>query len=379
MIPTYVPVLKALASEFDAVANMAKPNSRKVRPLFEIPRIGKSIIDAKRFKGCTALTAAYLDEVAGRMANVWRGRLVMADAYPWQPDATVETGEHIIPYVYGRLESLGVRVVPVIGYDRWENQTYRMAIQGIEVPDTRLYCLRLDADAIEDAADPEHFLEKIQTILDDLALLPARCFVLFDFGDVTTRSVEEMMLQTSSLLALLEPYGFSYFVTAGCSLHSSINQTVKKQDSTGKVLRKEMLLWQATRQEHEGVRVVYGDYGVRGPASNEGVPNPNTNGKIRYTIGSHFFVARGHSMKLPGKGEQMWRLAETVMQSQHYMGEDFSWGDERVAACSRKEFKGTAGQWITIDTNHHLAYSVAEVENFEMTVMSPAGKATRTA
>jgi len=44
-----------------------------------------------------------------------------------------------------------------------------------------------------------------------------------------------------------------------------------------------------------------------------------------------------------------------------------------IASCSRKEIKGGHGQWITIDTNH-MAFVFAEVEEFELTVMTPAAK-----
>lgn len=374
MTPTYVPVLKALKSEFASVSEMEASLRRKTRPLFEVGRIGKNIVEAKRFEGCKTLTTAYLDEVTNGIASVWSERYAMVDAYQWPADSTVESGEHVIPYIYGRLESMGVRVIPVIGYDRWENDEYRLALEGIDVPEGRPYCLRLDTHAIEDVSEPEFFRENIQAILDDLELDPSKCSVLIDFGNVTGLSVEEMVSKTSALLSVLKPHGFRYFATAGCSLPSSIDQAVKKTDSVGKVLRREMLLWQAMRKENPRMKLVYGDYGVRGPTTSEGVGYGNTNCKIRYTIGKNFLIARGHSISGPGKGEQMWGLASAVIASPYYMGKKFSWGDMQISKCSQQEFKGTPGTWITIDTSHHMAFVVAEVEEFELTVMTPAAK-----
>ena len=34
------------------------------------------------------------------------------------------------------------------------------------------------------------------------------------------------------------------------------------------------------------------------------------------------------------------------------------------------EFKGNAGNWITIDTNHHFTFVIAEITEFERTLMS---------
>ena len=374
MTPTYIPLLKALKSEFESVSKMDKTQRNKTRPLFEIPRIGKNIIEAKRFEGSNALTTDYIDEVTSGIAGVWGGRYAMIDAYHWAADSTVEGGEHVMSYIYGRLEAMNVRVIPVIGYDRWDNDAYRLAMQGIDVPNGRPYCLRLDTHAIEDAAEPDFFTDNVQSILDDLDLESSKCSVLIDFGDVTALSVEELVSKTSAMLALLKPFGFRYYVTAGCSLPSSIDQAVKKPDTVGKVLRREMVMWQAIRKENPSLALVFADYGVRGPTSSEGVGYGNTNCKIRYTIGKHFMIARGHSSSGPGKGEQMWGLSQTVFESPQYMGEGFSWGDSQIAECRTGSFKGTAGNWISIDTSHHMAYVVAEIEEFNQTVMAPTAK-----
>lgn len=378
MIPTYCPILKALKSELEAVAEMDVALKKKTRPLFEVGRIGKNILEAKRFEGCNEITTAYLDEVVAGVAGVWSGRRAMVDAYNWLPDATIESGEHVLPYVYNQLESMGVRVIPVIGYDRWDNDAYRIAMQGVHLPNGRPYCLRLDWHAIEDAAEPEFFTDKIQSILDDLKLDPSKCSILIDFGDVTGKSVDDMVSDAGDVLELVRPFGFKYYVTAGCSLPSSIDQAVKKRDSVGQVLRKEVRLWQAMRSDIPRLRLVYGDYGVRGPTSNEGVGYGNTNCKIRYTIDKNFLIARGHSISGEGKGSQMWGLATKIVESPEYMGEKFSWGDRQIAECSQQFFKGSAGTWVAIDTSHHIAYAVAEIEQFELTVMARATKSATT-
>lgn len=369
MTPRYIPVLKAMDSEFKAVAQMSKITADRTCPLFEIPRIGKNITEAKRFEGCAHLTTAYLNEVTDRIAAVWKGRTSMVDAFHWQPDATVESGEHIVQYIYGRLTALGVNIRPIIGYDRWENQAYRLALQNLDPELLHQSCIRLDLQALEDTEEPEFFEENIESILDGLSLEPSNCSCLIDFGDVTGWSVVDMLDKVDSILSIIEKYAFSYIAVSGCSLPKSIDLAVKKPDTSDIIPRKEMLVWQAIRQSNPKLRIIYSDYGVRGPSSNEGIRNPHANGKIRYTIDKHFFIVRGHSMKLPGKGQQMWGLAKTVVESRYYMGETFSWGDNRILECSKKECMGGHPQWITNDTSHHLAYVMAEVNNFELSVI----------
>ena len=372
MTVSYLPIYKAKLGEFQALSETKKALKAKVLPLFEVCRIGKNVQKAARFKNSKAPICDYLGEVASGIAEVCGGQAALVDAFQWHPDTVTETGEHVLPYIYARLEALDVRVVPVIGYDRWDSKVYRLAMQGLEVPEDRYYCLRLDSHASEDAEDPDYFHDRVAEMLDDLQIEPRRCAILIDFGDVTALSLETLLDRAEAIMQVLEPMGFRRFATAGCSLPPTIDGAVKNQNSSGKVVRKEMLLWQALRTGYPNLSWVFGDYGVRGPSTAEDVISPHTNGKIRHTIDLNYFIVRGHSMKIGLKGAQMHQLAKTIVDSIHYMGPDFSWGDERILACSKGDFKGSSTNWIAIDTNHHLAWVVAEVTEFELTLAGAA-------
>jgi hypothetical protein len=359
---SYIPILKTLAAEFKALKELKRANMRKLLPLFDVPRIGESVMKIKAYKDCPTVKAMYLADKARSIASVWSGRPAMLDAFHWSPDEVTETGEHILPYIYRRLEAFGVPVIPVIGYDRWGSKAYRLALASLDLPADRLYCLRLDITAIDDAAEPDFLTENIDQILSELGIHASRCIALVDFADVGTIPVAELQARAERIFEVLAQFDFHSWSTAGCSLPSTIDGAVKNPDTVGKVMRRELLVWQAILALYPAAPIAFGDYGVRSPKSNEGIHNPHTNGKIRYTIDQHFLVARGHSMQLPGKGEQMWSLAEKVMNSPHFMGPDFSWGDARIVECTQKAFKGGAAQWIEIDTNHHLVYVLAEVD-----------------
>jgi hypothetical protein len=365
MTPTYCPILKAKQGEFDALSHLNPRVAKKTLPLFEISRLGEKMRNGVRFQGVEAVTCAYLDETAENIAKVWKGRSALVDAFQWPAHSKTETGEHILPYIYNKLNSLGVDTVPVIGYDRWESKEYRLAIQGLKTGKDDYVCLRLDSHAIEDSADPEFFEERILEILNDLSIEPARCGVLIDFGDICITSLDYLIEQSCNIVLLLENKGFKYFTTAGCSLPSSIDKAVNKSNSSGKVIRKEMLLWQALKKEYPHITCKFGDYGVRGPNSAEDVIAPDANGKIRYTIELTYHIERGHSMRTGDKGAQMYTLSRNLIESSHYKGEDFSWGDLQIQKCSDEEFRGNSTTWIAIDTNHHMTWVVAEILEFE--------------
>jgi len=369
MAPQYLPILKAKPGELKALANSKTSVSAKILPLFDVGRLSERTRLAKRFSETSAVTCAYLDEVAESIAVVRKGANALVDAYQWPPNSTTEPGEHVISYIYGKLASLGVKMIPVIGYDRWDSTQYRLAMQQLEVSPEDYYCLRLDSHAIEDAAEPEFFEEQITAILDDLQIDPSRCAVLLDFGDISHASIEDILDQGTQIVAQLDSLGFRRIATAGCSLPPTIDGAVKKPNSTGKVLRKEMLLWQMLRTQNPHINWLFGDYGVRSPNTGEDVVSPHTNGKIRHTIDKHFFIVRGHSVQIGAKGGQMYELAKKLVESQNYLGPEFSWGDSQILQCSLGEGKpGNSTTWIAIDTNHHIAYAIAEVMEFEKSV-----------
>jgi hypothetical protein len=362
MAASYLPIYKAKKGELQALAQTDPRLKKQVLPLFEVCRIGKNVREAKRFKDCP-LVRAYLDETAERIADVWKGRSAMVDAFQWSPESVTETGEHILPYIYSRLAALQVDVIPVIGYDRWDSPVYRLAMEGL---DAEFYCLRLDSHAQDDAEDPEYFQQRLTEILEHVGTEPARCAVLIDFGDVTSVSIQTMLDRAEAVMQVCQPLGFSAYATAACSLPPSIDGAVKEQNSSGKVVRKEMLVWKALRTTYIKAQWIFGDYGVRGPNTADEAIAPHMNGKIRHTIDQAYFVVRGHSIQYGAKGAQMYGLAKTVVNSIHFMGEDFSWGDQRILECSDGQFKGNSTDWIAIDTNHHLAWVTAEVREFEL-------------
>jgi hypothetical protein len=365
-------ILKAKQAEFKAIPELSKQAAKSLLPLFEYCVITDSIRKAARFKGVPDLTRAYLDEVSDGIASVWKGRAALVDAFPWKPDATTGYGEHIIPYIYNGLTARGVNVIPTIGYDRWDSNEYRLALQGLGFSSEVFFCLRLDTHAIEDSAEPDFFVERVQEIIDELDLDPSRCLALVDFADVSRKAVTDLVEEAKRVVDLLAPLGITSFATAGCSLSSSINEVVPQVDSSAKILRKESIVWRTLRTEYTNLTMLHGDYGVRGPTSAEEVKSPHTNGKIRYTIDKAFFVARGHSLCQGNKGEQMYSLSNTVMKSGYFMGPQFSWAEQQIERCKNEEFKGIPATWITIDTVQHITWITAEIREFETQLANAA-------
>lgn len=357
----YIPILKAKDGEFDALSQLTPKQRRGILPFFEIPPFTSKIAEAARFRDVARIQTAYLEEVADKIASAWPKRRVLIDTFRWSAESTIETGEHVTSYLQRELESRGLTPIPLVGYDRWDSPAYRQVFQNIDLAANGC-CIRLDSQAIEDAGDPEFFSERMREIIEPLSLANSDVGIILDFGDLSTKPLEQAMDEATAAIESLQGLGYKFIAIAGCSLPNSINLAVEKIDSTGRLLRKEALIWQSLVRTHAGEKWVFGDYGVRGPDSADDVVAPDANGKIRYTITNEYYIARGHSKRVGNKGAQMHDLAEVIARSIYYMGPGFSWGDERIMACSNREFKGNASQWIAIDTNHHLNWVPKEIE-----------------
>ena len=189
--------------------------------------------------------------------------------------------------------------------------------------------------------------------------------MILDFGDLTNESISTIQEQITTALGLLSKYHFEFISIAGCSLTTIINEMVPEPDSVGVVIRREIVAWQACKKYENTQNFVFGDYGVVNPSAQDDIIAPDANGKIRYTIKNNYFIVRGHSRRVGNKGEQMYDLSQTVIDSAYYMGNGFSWGDQRIMDCSNEEFKGNGCGWVAIDTNHHTHAVLAEIFEFE--------------
>lgn len=367
MLAAHTAILKSNKGELEALSNLDQVTASKVLPLLEVSPLTDAILHGRAYmqKSLTPIMT-YLNRKLDPIPGEWAGP-VMVDGFQWAPEARVENGDQVIAYMVSRLRSRGANVIPVVGYDRWGSTTYRLGLKSIPRHPDRSYCLRLDRSAVEDAAEPEHFQKIVWDIVEELELIPAKCFALLDFADISmdARSIEVLIAEAGDVIRQLQSFGFHHYVISGCSFPSTINLAVTDRDSIGSVLRKEMLLWQALRLEFPNLLIGSGDYGVRGPTTTE-QPSKYTNGKIRHTVKQQTFVVRGHPFRNDGGSYvQMHGLAATVVGSAHFLGEQFSWGDQQILLCSRQQALGNLGRWIAIDTSHHLTFVVQEVEEFE--------------
>jgi len=368
-VPEYVPIMKAKKGELDAIESIrAEQLQYQIQPLFhplfDMPNVFKK--DASRIADVT--------KRCERIGVLWNGNIALVDGYFWKPsEALLENGEHFLTYTYNKLFTLGVKVVPVIGYDRWFDQMsslYNHTMKNLNYPDAPYFCIRLDGDAMYDIDEPDFFKEQLDSILSDLKLSESNCAILLDFGDVSVNriTVEQMLSKSSDFLEILSEYDFKYIAISGASYPESVAEAIHDHDTDGPVLRKEMVVWQTLRKMFPNMRLKFGDHGARHPTPEKEIRNKHTNGKIVYTIDLNYFVVRGHPFSRDGNQAHRKQLAERLVNSIYYEGDDYSWGDKKIFECANgvKKFIGNSTQWVAIDTSHHITYVLEEVNSFEL-------------
>lgn len=371
---SYMPILKALPSEITALKHLVEDDQLEgIIPLMDFPLVKDPAKDKipKRLEFSTALIEDQLDEICDNLAGILANKYALIDNYRWEPNSTIETGELVISKIVHSLIENNVKVIPVIGYDRWENETYKQFYKTVHFDTAPFYCFRLDKTAIEDSEDPSYFLDNVDSILKDLVLSKDKVVILIDAGSLFNTDEDTVLDDYEHIIKLLSKSGYSQFITAGCSMPTTIDKAAKK-DQTNILPRKEMSSWQYIKRTYDKLNIIYGDYGVKPAESAEGPAGigGNANAKIRYTIDKAFYIVRGHMVKGEGKNKekQIWGLAQKVVESRHYMGETYSFGDKRIKLCSEKKFNGGHPEWIVNDTCHHIVYCLDEIQTYELTL-----------
>jgi hypothetical protein len=364
MYPTYVPILKAKAGEFAALNELKATYAEKISPFFEIPVLVRKEKDPKWLLESTQPLKDYLHRTTKKVLAACKSNSFFFDITQWKADSYIETGEHVLSYLYKMLSKSGAVVHPVVGFDRWDILDYQVALKNIEAPDGVQYCIRIDSSSIiDDSYDVDYFTETLEGIMNELNISSPEVIIMLDFDDVSNKSIESLNGHVKHVIGILSDYDFSSIIISGGSFPAFINKAVKEENSFDFVPRREMYVWKSFVDEAK-FPIIFSDYGIRNPKAKDDIQAPNANGKIRYTIDNKYFVVRGYA-KNKGEGyKQLHKLAENIVKSPHFIDSDFSWGDKCIEACSKRELLGGNTQWVSYDTNHHISYVVEEVLEF---------------
>lgn len=344
----YTPILKGKLNEFKALGKIPTNFAQIVMPVIEFlpPKEGESVETA-------------MNRFAGGYKKHCQSQVACIDLHAIKPGDTFLDGSPALEATLSMISNLGIKFLPVHGFDREPELWQRIAKYAATKQSGILF--RLERDDI-DAAD-DTILEILQKA-KEVGIKSQSIAIIIDLRSIELSNTGEISNLKDEVAAFIEyarsAANFKFVAIAASSMPKTVAGIPK--DTMKSIVRKELDIWLPNAQ-HFDMEICFGDYGIVHPNFSESVQSPHTNAKIRYTRGKYHHVFRGHSLKIGNKYGQYFELSEKVVNHKHYQGRDFSFGDDKIWNCAQRQVgSGNPGTWVEVDTNHHLVYTVYQMQ-----------------
>ena len=333
----YLPILRAKAGEFSAVATLSPRARSRITPLFDVPVQG--IADEQRLD-------AYLRKRAEGILNAWgTDRPVYVDVHDLPHETGSSSDGPPIARLLGLLRMRGARAIPVTGTIADRGETYLADVRAIAELDRRGACLRLAED---DLAEPHLLGSVIGDVLQSLGIAPSQLDVVLDLRYVGRSDLATVRATALEAVRAIHQVGeFRNLVLAGGSVPQMLgraDESAERRES-----RFELALWrEIISMLGEQIPIAFGDHGIvwayfAPPAERVRVP-----ARIRYT------TDRDHVFYRATRGEYA-RICRQLVSSDDFLGANYSIGDKAISLRAQQIMRpGGPASWIAADTNHHL-------------------------
>ncbi|WP_223635646.1 beta family protein [Corallococcus sp. EGB] len=345
----YVPILKLMQGEREALSQLEAGQRRRVTPLFEIrPPKTRPVKDKRK-----AFRVETMDEVLGKVGPhlvkaIPEGRAFI-DGLHLTPAQMMASGEAPLAYVLAKARESGVALVPATGPER--TPEYQAVVRAAVTEDKRGACIRLRRkELFED--NLEHVLS---SFLQAIGTVPESTDLVLDLGDIRPDDVNMLSKGILGILSTLP--GVKAFRTLTVAA-GAFPQSLSRIQQPTKIPRADWLLWQSLARKASALARLptYGDHAIQAvqpPSADAALHSGNPN--IRCTADEHWLVVRGFSLKLHGF-EQYAALAQFLVEQECYAGRSFSRGDDYIFGCAGgAETAGNSAVWRRVGTNHHIA------------------------
>lgn len=344
----YTPILKGKANDLKALGKVPRAFIHRLSPVVELlsPNEGES-----------------LDVAHARFAHQLRKfcplHTISVDLHAIPPDGRLRDGSLALEALCAYLSGVGLRFVPVYGFDHEPELWDRVASIGRR--DGRGLTFRLKPEDLEACEDT---VAEVIGRLKDAGISAAETHLLIDLGSLAAADGIELVRLRSACQDFIEAASsaadFLGLSLAGSSMPGDVSEV--PVEGTKTYSRRELALWAETIVSLPSRAVGYGDYGIVHPSFSDKIIATNANAKIRYTGQTDHHIFRGYNLKNGLKYQQYHELAQRVVTSPIYMGRDYSVGDERTWLCSQHEVScGNLGTWVEADMNHHLVFVGAQL------------------
>jgi len=346
----YTPILQTKKGEMEAVNELLPDVKENIFPLFEVHCLEYSFADDE-----------YTNDVEDRVVKIiasikknWgKGKPCYIDIW-WLPENEgMRNGAHAYDAIEGMAANEGIEYIPVIYPD--SNRATIAAVKRIAALGKSV-CLRLP-----NLPYSKPITELIADCLSAISINANKLHAIIDCTEITPENGQffnyylAKEVVDSPILQTLERV-----VLAGTSFPP--NLTSIDGDSIDTIPRNEWLMWNRLHQGRGFLE--YSDYTISNPEPQEVDPRfMQQSASIRYTSHDVFVIVKGRSVKKhPDGWGQTQHLSQLLIQSGHYAGENFSWGDHYISERAQGNVtSGNATTWRKVGVNHHISLVVYQI------------------
>ncbi|MCS5707787.1 beta family protein [Candidatus Berkiella cookevillensis] len=358
----YTPILATKQGELNAIKALSKEALKRITPFFDIHRL--FIQKEKKQK----TLKEHIDKILNNLKKSWpKDQLFFIDCTNFNLEHRLDDGIHPLKYICEQLLMHGMQFVPTIGTDRDLCYIEEMKAFLDNYPKQNL-CFRL---LKEDFINPAETKEEVNIILSKLGITSKSCHLIIDFGYVAENDID-VLIEDLSQFNLYMPFNnWLTFTIASGSFPADMSGIPVNSIKT--IPRVEFSLWKAVLMAYPliGREPRFGDYSINNPNKIEIDPaKVRGSGKIRQTVEKEWLIFKGHGLHKGEKYQQYRSLSKQIVESPHYKGREYSWGDNHLFKCANNitEGPGNLTTWIAVDTNHHLTLVGEQIANFDETL-----------
>lgn len=135
------------------------------------------------------------------------------------------------------------------------------------------------------------------------------------------------------------------------------------EGTMGSLRRREWQLWQELGACDLPRMPCFGDYAIQNPHPPQEGGGPGMRANIRYTCDDSTLIARGSGWVAQEGNAQYAQLCEQLVDSGHFAGTTYSWGDGLIDRCSRGIMEpGAQGMWRGAGTSHHIEFVTHQLQ-----------------
>lgn len=353
LAPGYVPALRWKKGEISAVKRFLKsaPNA-PVTPLILVDNVAERKQNEERSSASRIPTQPkkYIDFMADELQKAFNSRRAFVDTSLFDQERSGIDG--LVEFFNNGIAKVST-LVPVL---RLKDSDARIAAFKGTKP--KGVALRLSENELRSKSAVDAFLRSVQLsegdvdLMADLGLLEAERYDIDSIADLiqglVTRSVAWRSVTLLSGAYPTKPTfrddGWIHCQRYDWAMFSAVAQVLRTRN----------------------VQVpLFGDYGIVSPKAKPTSGSGGGGGAraiIRYSDKTYWRMRRASEVTRKGTVSPYFELARECAVDSGFMGRDFSFGDQYIddRAMGQVSKGGNPSNYITVDTNHHLSYVVAQ-------------------